>query len=136
MLMTDTDGRKRRLAGYKVTHAVNKGRLTREPCEVCGDPDTEAHHEDYDKPLEVKWLCRTHHRERHPNQRKPRRVKMRLLKPKTVANLLGLQPRTITRWCREGQFPTAVKVGKSWRIPDDDIRLKYYITLQKRSDGK
>lgn len=35
------------------------------PCEVCGDPNVHAHHEDYTKPLEVNWLCPLHHVERH-----------------------------------------------------------------------
>lgn len=38
------------------------GKLTPEPCEVCGDPETEKHHEDYDHPLDVRWLCHEHHR--------------------------------------------------------------------------
>lgn len=38
------------------------GKLTKQPCEVCGDPDTEKHHEDYDYALDVRWLCHEHHR--------------------------------------------------------------------------
>lgn len=38
------------------------GIITPEPCEVCGDPDTEKHHEDYDHALDVRWLCHEHHR--------------------------------------------------------------------------
>lgn len=41
--------------------AINNGTLKRLPCEVCGDPKSDAHHEDYSKPLDVKWLCRKHH---------------------------------------------------------------------------
>ena len=44
---------------------VNRGKITREPCEVCGDPNTQGHHEDYSKPLDVVWLCTKHHMERH-----------------------------------------------------------------------
>lgn len=29
-----------------------------EACESCGDPTAEMHHLDYDRPLEVLWLCR------------------------------------------------------------------------------
>lgn len=43
-----------------LNHAVSMGRIARGPCEVCGDA-AEAHHEDYSRPLEVRWLCRTHH---------------------------------------------------------------------------
>lgn len=45
--------------------AVSKGKVTRDPCEVCGDRDTHGHHEDYSRPLEVVWLCQAHHGERH-----------------------------------------------------------------------
>lgn len=35
------------------------------PCSVCGATRGEAHHDDYSKPLDVVWLCRTHHWARH-----------------------------------------------------------------------
>lgn len=48
-----------------VDKAIRKGGLTRQPCERCERTDTHAHHEDYSKPLEVRWLCPPHHKERH-----------------------------------------------------------------------
>jgi len=45
--------------------ALKSGKMFREPCEVCGSINTEGHHEDYSKPLNVIWLCRVHHNERH-----------------------------------------------------------------------
>lgn len=42
-------------------------KLKREPCEECGDIKAEAHHDDYLKPLNVRWLCRRHHDEWHEN---------------------------------------------------------------------
>jgi len=46
--------------------AIKQGRLTRLPCEVCGtNEDVQAHHDDYNKPLDIRWLCRKHHREHH-----------------------------------------------------------------------
>jgi hypothetical protein len=47
-----------------VARAAVRG-LERQPCEVCGEPKTHAHHEDYSQPLMVRWLCRPHHEERH-----------------------------------------------------------------------
>ena len=49
------------LACNKVSNAIRDGRLEREPCVICGESNTEAHHEDYSKPLDVVWLCRKHH---------------------------------------------------------------------------
>lgn len=58
-----------------VSVAVRKGELTRpESCQKCGkipgrDPGAgrhiEGHHRDYNKPLEVMWLCRSCHRREH-----------------------------------------------------------------------
>lgn len=44
---------------------INRGKLVRQPCEVCGEIKVDAHHDDYSKPLEVRWLCRLHHRQHH-----------------------------------------------------------------------
>ena len=49
----------------KVIEALRKGELIRQPCEVCGSQFVHAHHEDYDKPLNVMWLCPQHHRDQH-----------------------------------------------------------------------
>jgi hypothetical protein len=46
-----------------VNNALRDGVIHRKPCEVCGDHDSEAHHYDYSKPLDVHWLCFKHHRE-------------------------------------------------------------------------
>lgn len=46
-------------------NAIRDGRITRQACEVCGEIKSEAHHDDYAKPLEVRWLCRKHHAELH-----------------------------------------------------------------------
>lgn len=52
-------------ARVAVVYAIKMGRLTRLPCEVCGEPKSEAHHGDYRKKLDVRWLCFKHHRELH-----------------------------------------------------------------------
>jgi len=49
------------LARRCVSNALRDGRLAKLPCAVCGGKKVEAHHEDYEKPLEVIWLCKQHH---------------------------------------------------------------------------
>lgn len=48
-----------------VNNAVWRGKLIRQPCEVCGALEVHGHHDDYSKPLEVRWLCPKHHTEHH-----------------------------------------------------------------------
>lgn len=60
--------KKKKIAREKVRYAIRKGTLKREPCEVCGVEESEGHHTDYSKPLEVKWLCKKHHDEVHKDR--------------------------------------------------------------------
>jgi transposase-like protein len=48
-----------------VGNAIRDGRLIRMPCEICGSVSVHAHHDDYAKPLEVRWLCPKHHKQWH-----------------------------------------------------------------------
>lgn len=43
----------------------NRGKLIQQPCNFCDNPESQMHHEDYTKPLEVIWLCRDCHLELH-----------------------------------------------------------------------
>lgn len=53
------------LAHRYVANALSLGVLKKQPCEVCGNPKVDAHHDDYAKPMVVRWLCRAHHNEHH-----------------------------------------------------------------------
>ncbi len=44
---------------------LRKGLVVKLPCEVCGNTKVDGHHDDYSKPLEVRWLCKVHHLEAH-----------------------------------------------------------------------
>lgn len=106
-----------------VGKAIKNGTLKRMPCQVCGNPKVEAHHDDYDKPLEVMWLCQKHHRARHvelgwgvgkPTQWPPGHVH-----PPVVAGCMekywplitelalekGIRPLTITKWKERHRVP-------------------------------
>lgn len=54
-----------RRAQSVVNHNIERGKLKRQPCEVCGAEKTDAHHDDYNKPLDVRWLCRRCHADWH-----------------------------------------------------------------------
>ena len=57
---------KRRSAAHNaVSRAVRSGKLIKMNCERCGAEKSLAHHEDYNKPLEVIWLCQPCHKQRH-----------------------------------------------------------------------
>lgn len=55
----------RRLAAY----AVKTGKIEKFPCEKCGSIKVHAHHDDYDNPLKVRWLCSKCHAEEHHGPR-------------------------------------------------------------------
>jgi hypothetical protein len=49
-----------------VNNAVRDSRLFKEHCSVCGGRERiHAHHDDYAKPLNVRWLCAAHHKQWH-----------------------------------------------------------------------
>ena len=48
-----------------VARALKKGVLQRSNCERCGHEKSMAHHDSYDHPLQVMWLCQPCHKQRH-----------------------------------------------------------------------
>lgn len=78
--------------------AIARGRLVPQPCEVCGRMEkhsdgrssVHAHHDDYNKPLEVRWLCDQDHRAWHSNHEPIRRkVKLPKLTHREISRLGG-----------------------------------------------
>ncbi len=52
-------------AQNKVAMAITSGALVAGCCEDCGETKAQAHHDDYSKPLTVRWLCAYHHSQWH-----------------------------------------------------------------------
>jgi hypothetical protein len=66
--LPEDERQKRKAARSILNHAIRDGKVRRQPCEISGCVEwPEAHHDDYDKSLEVKWLCFVHHRQYHEN---------------------------------------------------------------------
>lgn len=63
----DSQKHRARLAVYT---EVRAGRMEKGPCEVGEDcvGRLEAHHDDYGKPLDIRWLCQRHHALLHVEQ--------------------------------------------------------------------
>lgn len=70
-------------ARWNTWKAVRDGVIKKGPCEVGSDclGRIEAHHEDYGKPLEVRWLCKRHHMMLH---RPPSRADRGITSPEAI----------------------------------------------------
>ena len=62
------DERQKRRARAMVQRAIARGDIIVQPCTICG-AKAEAHHDDYTKPLDVRWLCPLHHNQHHESER-------------------------------------------------------------------
>ena len=49
----------------EVNRRIRSGEIIKKPCEVCGKEKAQGHHEDYNKPYDLVWLCVRHHQDRH-----------------------------------------------------------------------
>lgn len=63
----------KKVKAYNIAHRI-KGR---QKCSITGCNNIgEKHHPDYDKPLEIVWLCSKHHKEEHRNIKINNKIKI------------------------------------------------------------
>jgi transposase-like protein len=80
-----------------VRKAIKSGCLIAKPCERCGasgkDRDgrnlVDAHHDDYNKPLDIRWLCGPCHREWHQSNEPTRRTAHLAAMPRSEIGSMG-----------------------------------------------
>lgn len=70
--------------------AIRTGAIKRGCCEVCGKPNADGHHDDYSKPLNVRWLCRTHHIKEHARLRRINGIKIERKAPKERRRIVSI----------------------------------------------
>lgn len=75
--------RMKRQAHWALNNAVRDCKIFKPVhCDRCNSSfRLEGHHHDYSKPLEVEWLCDTHHKQVHKEEREKRRAKIRPCPP-------------------------------------------------------
>jgi len=59
----------KRWAHMALRSAVRRGLVVQTACENCGAEKSEAHHPDYSRPMQVKWLCRPCHKAEHRREK-------------------------------------------------------------------
>ena len=62
--------KRRQMCHNAVARAIKSGALIKKPCVRCNNQISVAHHEDYDKPLDVIWFCEQCHKQRHKEIKK------------------------------------------------------------------
>jgi hypothetical protein len=60
---------KRQKCHNAVSRAIKRGILVRMPCIKCNSLKSLAHHENYNKPLDVMWLCQICHKDWHKHNK-------------------------------------------------------------------
>lgn len=120
---TPEEALKRGRAWSLVRRAIRDGFLTPAPCESCGAERSEAHHDNYDKPLDVRWLCNKCHKKEHTGEAHPhlpsqmtseelREILGRLgLSQRQAARIVGAHERSMRQWvAQNAKIPMLVAV--------------------------
>ena len=96
-------------ADRAVARAKRRGELVSQPCEVCGNPRSVAHHRwGYAEPLRVAWLCQSHHATEHARMREEATQRRR--DARLIGDLAGA-------WVvAEAALPESPDPATSWKL--------------------
>ena len=53
------------LCRKKTAHLIDKGKIKKDKCSVCGKRKVEVHHFNYNNPRDIIFLCKKHHLKLH-----------------------------------------------------------------------
>jgi hypothetical protein len=97
--MTEFTYEQKMAAQRAVAAAVRRGELTRPlNCEQCGQTSPrplDGHHDDYSKPLSVRWLCHRCHKQHHGRLTRERNAGMAMAPP--MVAVIARLPRDLDR---------------------------------------
>jgi hypothetical protein len=123
----------------EVGYAIQTGKLVRQPCERCGTTEhVVAHHENYSKPLDVVWLCKHHHKERHmeidrENKNKPKPDMINHPPHYTQGGIetieyirAKLSPEEYVGYLRGNIFKYASRIGLKGESSEDSGKIEWY----------
>jgi Protein of unknwon function (DUF3310) len=129
----------KRKAHGEVGYAIQIGKLVRQPCERCGTTEhVVAHHEDYSKPLDVVWLCKYHHKERHleidkENKNKPKPDMINHPPHYTQGGIetieyirAKLSPEEYVGYLRGNIFKYTSRIGLKGESSEDSGKIEWY----------
>ena len=72
--LSDSQKFKSNARAYANTY-LRRGAIKKEKCRSCGKEQTEMHHSDYNKPLDIIWVCRRCHMNIHRGIDSPKNAK-------------------------------------------------------------
>ena len=90
-------------ARRRIRDRIHAGTLRRGNCMVCDEPEAQAHHEDYSKPLQIHWLCSKHHAAVHWGKLSVASIPPILVAENTSHHMVTINGRTLTvlGWAKE-----------------------------------
>lgn len=47
---------------------LQRNKIEKKNCKICGSKDSQMHHGNYTEPLNIEWLCRGHHLKLHKDK--------------------------------------------------------------------